>query len=164
MPKVDLRTRDDAPGIWTPELVRDRMIEAVRWARYTAGPTGPAPIRSLMPDYRASLEDHLAEGWGLPEKADGVEGGDKVLRIQCSSAQVSQMETRLQWAADYLCPMHAGDARILNLWLRCKVYRLSFEAALAAQGWPLSRRHADRVKDRALSRIAQALQDRGIPK
>lgn len=149
---------------WTPEMVRDQLIEAVRWARHNAGPTGPARVRSMMPQYNPTLEDHLKEGWGLPEQAEGVAQAGRALRIRSSSAHVSQMEQRLQWVADYLCPAHAGDARILNLWLRCKVYRHSFEAALSAQGWPLSRRHADRVKDRALSRIAQALHETGMPK
>ena len=32
---------------WTPKLVGERLIEAIRWARYNAGPTGPAPVRAL---------------------------------------------------------------------------------------------------------------------
>jgi len=82
MPKIDLRQIEQPT--WTPELVRDRMIEAVRWARYNAGPTGPAPLRSMMPKFEPTLADHLAEGWGLPEKAEGVNEASTVLRIPLS--------------------------------------------------------------------------------
>ena len=153
------------PEAWTPELVRDRMIEAVRWARYNAGPTGPAPIRSLMPEYRASLEDHLAEGWGLPEKADGVaqaEEAEQARRWRVAAARVDHMLWVLDWCRLYLAKDGPGDAVILNLWLRCRVHKQSFDAALKTRGFALSRQHAYRMRDRACSRIAQRLAEEGI--
>lgn len=162
MPKVDPRTRDDAPGIWTPELVRERMIEAVRWARYTAGPTGPSPIRSLMPGYRASLEDHLAEGWGLPEKADGVEEAERAIYLRMPPERVDQMIWVLDWCRLYLAKDRPGDAVILNLWLRCRVYRGNFDAALKRRGFAMTRRHAYRMRDRALAHISQRLDKEGF--
>lgn len=145
---------------WTPKLVRERMIEAVRWARYNAGPTGPAPIRSAMPRFKATFEDHLEEGWGFPEKAEGVEEAEKVTRIQLPPERIDEMIWVLDWCRLYLANDHPGDAVILNLWLRCRVYKTNFENALKARGFPMSRRHADRMKDRALSVISQRL-DRG---
>jgi len=73
MPKIDLRQIEQPT--WTPELVRDRMIEAVRWARYNAGPTGPAPLRSMMPKFEPTLADHLAEGLGALPGKKGRRGG-----------------------------------------------------------------------------------------
>lgn len=146
---------------WTPKLVRERMIEAVRWARYNAGPTGPAPIRSAMPSYKPTLEDHLEEGWGLPEKAEGVEEAERVVRIPLSPERIDEMIWVLDWPRLYLAKEHPGDAVMLNLWLRCRVYKSNFERALQARGFPMSRRHADRMKDRALSHISQRLDREG---
>ena len=162
MPKVDPRMIEDAPGIWTPELVRDRMIEAVRWARYTAGPTGPAPIRSLMPEYRASLEDHLAEGWGLPEKADGVDEAERAIHLRMPPERVDQMIWVLDWCRLYLAKDRPGDAVILNLWLRCRVYRGNFDTALKRRSFAMTRRHAYRMRDRALAHISQRLDKEGF--
>lgn len=162
MPKVDLRQIESPEQTWTPELVRDRMIEAVRWARYNAGPTGPAQIRSLMPHYEPTLEDHLAEGWGLPEKAEGVEEAEKVMRIRLSPERVDQMIWVLDWCRLYLAKDRPGDAVMLNLWLRCRVYKSNFDNALKARGFALSRRHAYRMRDRALSHISQRLDMEGF--
>lgn len=160
MPKADLRAIEQPT--WTPELVRDRMIEAVRWARYNAGPTGPAPIRSAMPCYEATLEDHLAEGWGLPEKAEGVDDAEKLVRIPLSPERVDQMMWVLDWCRLYLAKDRPGDAMILNLWLRCRVYKSNFDAALKHRGFAPSRQHAYRMRDRALSHISQRLDMEGF--
>ena len=162
MPKGNPHDIDVPAETWTPKLVRDRMIEAVRWARYNAGPTGPAPMRSAMPAYAATLEDHLEEGWGLPEKAEGVDEEGKVTRVQLSPERVDQMIWVLDWCRLYLAKDHPGDAVILNLWLRCRVYRINFEVALKQRGFPMSGRHADLMKDRALSTISQRLDRDGI--
>lgn len=147
---------------WTPKLVRDRMIEAVRWARYNVGPTGPAAIRSTMPAYKPTLEDHLAEGWGFPERAEGAEEGENVVRLPLSPERVDEMVWVLDWCRLYLANERPGDAVILNLWLRCRVYRGRFEGALKARGFALSRQHAYRMRDRALSKIAQRLDSEGF--
>lgn len=161
MPKSNPRTTEDAPSTWTPKLVRERMIEAVRWARYNAGPTGPAPIRSTMPSYNATLEDHLAEGWGIPEKAEGVDQDSKVMRIPISPKRIDEMMWVLDWCRLYLVSQRPGDAVILNLWLRCRVYKGNFGAALERRGFALSRQHAYRMRDRALSHISQRLDGEG---
>lgn len=147
---------------WTPQLVRDRMIEAVRWARYNAGPTGPALIRSAMPTYEPTLEDHLAEGWGIPEKAGADDDAEKVMRIPLSPQRVDQMIWVLDWCRLYLASERPGDAVILNLWLRCRVYKGNFDAALKRRGFALSRQHAYRMRDRALSHISQRLDMEGF--
>jgi hypothetical protein len=160
MPKIDLRQIEQPT--WTPELVRDRMIEAVRWARYNAGPTGPAPLRSMMPKFEPTLADHLAEGWGLPEKAEGVNEASTVLRIPLSPKRVDEMIWVLDWCRLYLAGDRPGDAVILNLWLRCRVYKGNFGAALERRGFALSRQHAYRMRDRALSHISQRLDGEGF--
>ena len=160
MPKIDLRQIEQPT--WTPELVRDRMIEAVCWARYNAGPTGPAPLRSMMPKFEPTLADHLAEGWGLPEKAEGVDEASTVLRIPLSPKRVDEMIWVLDWCRLYLVRDRPGDAVILNLWLRCRVYKGNFGATLKRRGFALSRQHAYRMRDRALAHISQRLDGEGF--
>jgi hypothetical protein len=146
---------------WTPTLVKERLIEAVRWARYNVGPTGPAPIRSAMPSYTATLEDHLAEGWGFPEQAEDNAPDEKVLRINLPPEKVQQLIDALEWCAKYLAADHPGSARMLNLWVRCRVYKADFNRNIEARG--LSRSHAYRLRDRGLSVIAQALAANRVP-
>lgn len=147
------------PETWTPDLVADRLFEAVEWARGSAGQVGPAPIRSAMPAFPATLDDHLREGWGLPEVAGDDEPDDRPLRVQEPAWRIARHERALMWAAEYLVPDHQGSARMLNLWIACKVMRRSFPRAARARGFSVA--HAYRLKDRGLSLISQGLAARG---
>ena len=142
---------------WTPKLVQERLLEALRWARYNLRAVGPAPARSPMPPYRPTLEDYLAEGWDLPDASE-----EAALRVRLSPEQVDEMLWVLDWCRLYLAPERPGDARMLNLWLRCRVHRLGFDKALQARAVKLSRRHADRMKDRALSHLSCRLDSAGF--
>lgn len=148
---------------WTPKLVGDRLIEAVRWARYSAGPVGPAGIRSGMPSVAMTLEERFEEGWGFPDFPDDeeVEARKQKLRIAPTPAQITAHLAALEWPARYLVPDRAGDARVLNLWVRCKVYSMSFSEAVDRRQY-LSRAMAYRMRDRALSIISVALDRDGV--
>ena len=141
--------------VWTPKLVRDRLIEAITWARFCAGPVGPTKIKSNLPAYRASLDDHLAEGWGLPEVAGDDDPIDRRLYLPPPADRVQALIEALEWVAHYVALTNQGSARMLNLWLRCRVYKLDFDWMVGELG--LSRGHAYRLRDRALSLIAQGL-------
>lgn len=144
---------------WTPKEVGDQLVEALRWARYAAGRTGPGAMTAMRLPYTATLDLHLEEGWGLPERADEDEGEE--LRLPPSPAQVTRHLAALQWSADYLCPGHVGSARTVGLWAACKAYKRSFAGAVKARGVP--RVHAYRLRDRALSIIAQGLTRDRVP-
>ncbi|WP_102225188.1 hypothetical protein [Acidimangrovimonas sediminis] len=148
---------------WTPELVRDRMLEALRWARYAGGRVGPRGFGSAIPAFVATLDDHLSEGWGLPEIAGDDRPSERVVRIRPTPAQVDAHLAALHWTADHLVGDHAGLARVLNLWLCCRVYKISFEKQLQRRGSTMARGHAYRLRDRALSVIAQRLDAGGVP-
>lgn len=149
---------------WTPKLVGDRLIDAVRWARYCAGSVGPAGIRSNMPAVALSLEDYLAEGWGLPDGPDEEEKAlrERSMRIAPTPKQITAHLAALEWPARYLVPDRAGDARVLNLWVRCKVYSRPFNEAIDRRQY-LSRAMAYRMRDRALSVISVGLDRDGVP-
>lgn len=149
---------------WTPKLAGDRMAAALRWATYNGGKVGPGGIRGSMPSFNPTLDDHLDEGWGLPEAAgqdDDIEPPKRLI-VQATAAQITAYEAALSWPAVYLYPAHEGSARMLCLWLRCKVHRRPFEDAVKRRG-TISRATAFRLRDRGLTIISMGLDKDGVP-
>jgi hypothetical protein len=146
---------------WTPKLVRERLIEAATWVRYYGGPVGPAPMRSALPGYAVSLEDHLAEGWGIPEVAgnDDEAGRLQHMPLPPGPDRITALEDALTWVGRYVARDHRVLARILQMWIRCRVYRGSFDAVCA--DLRISRAHAYVLRDRALGLIARGLDGEG---
>lgn len=140
----------DASPVWTPDIVGETLIDAARWCLLTAGRTGPARVKSLMPDLDMSMADRLAEGWS------SVVGEDQERRLRRAYAagQISQLEQAIRWPIEYL-DAEPGARRVLQLWLRCKVTKLRFDAEVKAKKW--SRATAYRQRDRALSAISMGL-------
>lgn len=147
---------------WTPKLVGERLIEAVRWANYAAGQVGPAGIRGGMPSYAPTWEERLAEGWGIPELAGDEQQPDRRMRVPATPAQITAFEAALTWPAIYLLPDHEGSARIMCVWVRCKAARASFDDAVDRRK-TISRATAYRLRDRALSIISQGLDRDRVP-
>lgn len=147
---------------WTPKLVADELIAAVRWARQFGNAPGPTIMRGSMPTYIASLADHLEEGWGIPEVAGDEAVDDRVIRIPVSPARAQQFETALWWIGAYVAGSNPGAAQMLSLWLKYKTQGAGkgFDSAVRRRG--LSRGHAYRLRDRALSIIAQHLTAAGV--
>ena len=146
---------------WTPKLVGERLIEAVKWARYHAGPTGPAPVRALMPTYYPSPEDREREEWGDPENIEDVSSPPPVRR-QLRPDEVSALIEALYWPAKYAVVQLPTASRVLNLWLRCKVYRGNFDKVIEHRR-EFSRATAYRYRDKALAAIAIGLERDGVP-
>lgn len=141
---------------WTPKLVSERMVAALRWATYSGGRVGPSGIVGSMPSFNPSLEDHLEAGWGLPEVAGDEEPEQKRLVLNATAAQITSYEDALHWPARYLYPAHEGSARMLCLWLRCKVLRRPFDDVVKRRG-TISRATAFRLRDRGLTIISIGL-------
>lgn len=152
------RARPGAPPAadgWTLEKVGERLVEALRWADHAAGRTGASGMVGMrLPEAILSMEDRLALGWGLHEVADPEE--ERPLRVQLSAAQVAALEEVLQWPAKYLCPDHAGSARMVGLWAACRARKSSFDVALKARR-TIAKATAYRLRDRGLTLISQGL-------
>ena len=150
--------------VWTPERVKLVLKEAVAWARRHAGPVGPAGIRGSMPSYKATLEDHLEEGWGIPETAGDDEPWDKAIEIPIDPARADYLMASLSWVGVYLInDGHPVTGKMVSLWMAHSVTRnaRAFDAALKRE--KVSRGHAYRIRDRGLSMIAQRLTADGVP-
>lgn len=147
---------------WTPKIVGEQLVEAIRWAA-SLGPVGPKGFNHVRLAFEATLEEHLAEGWGLPEAAeDDGRGEDRPLRLMLPPAVVSRHRAALEWPAVYLCPDNVTSARMLGLWAACKAGKRSFDGAVKARGG-IARAHAYRYRDRGLSLIAQGLVRDRVP-
>lgn len=152
-----------APAVatWTPERVGDALVAALRWAHRAGGRVGPGGmVGARLPEAILSMEDRLELGWGLHELADPDDAPP--MQVQLSAAQVSRHEAALEWPARYLCPDHAGSARIVGLWAACKARRISFDAAIKRRG-TIARATAYRMRDKGLSLISQGLDRDGVP-
>lgn len=152
---------DEGPIQWTPKLVGARLVEAVRWARYNAGPIGPSGARSSMPAVVMTSEERIEE-WGLPDFVDDEELAlrDQTIRIAATPEQISSYLAALEWQARFLIPDYAESARVLGIWVRCRVYKRSFDDAIKRRQY-LTRTMAYRMRDRALSRISVGLDRAG---
>lgn len=149
------------PHVWTTRLVREVMLDTVGWANVTAGQVGPRGFaRVAKLQWSPTLEDHLREGWGLPEKAEETEVENRP-RPTFSQAQISLFSRAMHWQGRYLYPDHVGSSRMLALWLRSKARRASFEKGIERMG--VSRGHAYRLRDRALGLIALGLTADRVP-
>ncbi|WP_052502940.1 hypothetical protein [Brucella anthropi] len=134
---------------WTPKLVGEVLVEMARWLATHGGRVGPVRLKSAMPELRMELADRLAEGWQSVSLNEVVGR-----RSSYGPRAVSLFERAIDWQGTYLLG-ERGAGRVLALWLRCRVTKLKFDAALKARGW--SRATAYRKRDKALSLVAQGL-------
>ena len=153
----------DAPQAptWTPEIVGEQLCAALRWAKHNTGRVGPGGFVGSRSLFNVTLEDHLEEGWGLPEIAGDDEPDERRQYAMPSPEQITRYEMALAWPADYLLPDHKGSARMLGLWAACEISKRSFNGACKARG--VDRRAALQLRDRGLSLISQALDRAGLP-
>lgn len=151
--------RDDPPpDHWTPELVEERLIEAVRFVAHAAGRAGPAGFSSGLPEFHPTLEDFLAEGWGLPDPPDEEE---ETAPAKPTPDQVERHLAAVAWVADYLAPEHPGRARAVNAWIFAQAHRRPFAKVIRERG--MSRSFAYRLRDQGLSILSQRLDAEGVP-
>lgn len=146
---------------WTPKLAGERLIEAIRWARYNAGPTGPASVRALYPIYVATPDEREEEGWGEQENANDPTEVPKYRR-PLKPHEVSALIDALYWPAKYAVEQLPTATRVLNVWLRCKVYGGNFDKVIETRR-EFSRATAYRYRDKALAAIAVGLESDGVP-
>lgn len=149
------------PAGWTAKLAGEVMIDSLRWAADTAGPVGPRGFArvGVLTTYRATLDDHLEEGWGLPEE---LLPDEQPIRRPYTAAELVIFPRALQWQWTYLGTDFGEVGRVLGVWLRCRAYRSKrWEEQWRRIGY--SRAHAYRMRDRGLSLIAQGLHRDRVP-
>lgn len=140
--------------LWTPDLVRSRLVEAVRVVQITAGTPYPRQYVVNWPEYELNWADLLGR----------VEGGtiydrDARPRLSASRREVTRMLRTIDWQAKYL-QTQPGPARVLAAWLACKATRRKFARICKRNGWP--RATAYRAIDKALATIARGLIQDGV--
>lgn len=141
---------------WTTDLVREALVEAA-WLCVISVSSGGG-YRS-MPEIFLSPSDRLALGWDAAIPADEEEL-QRRLRHKRSPARVSFLERAMVWPATYLRDS-PDEARMLQLWLRCKVSRRKFRDEVEQR--KIARATAYRQRDRALTMISVGLDRDGVP-
>lgn len=154
------RNQSPPPDHWTPDLVEARLVDAVRWMRFSGGGVGPASIRSAMPIFIPSLRDFAEEGWGLPERADEDEDLETRERPP-TLEEIAALEDALTWVGGIIAPRDIDMARAVNAAVFAKAYDIPFTAVIRRRR--MDRRTAYRLRDRGLSVISVVLDQRGVP-
>ncbi len=150
--------------VWTPKIVGDCLIDAIRWAQRSGGSIGPAGFRNGMPDPALSSDERALEEWPSMFELGEFEP-PKPARRSLSPAKVSQMERVLVWPMKYL--QNFGPEtdpvswQVFHAWIYSKLTKgVNFDETCKQRGW--SRATAYRLRDRTLSIIAQGLTAEGI--
>lgn len=136
-------------NVWTPKIVGEILIEMTRWLTLYGGHIGPSRLRSAMPELHMELADRLGAGWSSVQENEVTSR-----RRSYRPYEVSLFERAIEWQGAFLIA-EQGAARVLALWLRCKISKLKFDAEIKRRGW--SRGTAYRKRDQALSAIALGL-------
>ena len=140
---------------WTPKLVGEELVEAVRWAYRAGGRVGPAGYGSGMPQMMMSQMDRLAEQWDIVADQEPVPR-----RRMLGPDEVSRAERVLLWQSTYLKDSPVV-AEALAIWIFCKIKKgVRYGDALDRQG--IARATAYRRRDNALAMIAKGLTRDGI--
>jgi len=146
---------DIEPGVWTPQLVADELLTAIKWANRASGRVGPAGFKSTF----ASLVLASDEFDGWPPIVDPDDPPRN--RRSYTPQQVSRMERVLEWQMRYLRDHGDGPARVLRTYIRARATpKFTFGEAMKRRGW--SRATAYRGRDKALATIAMGLTADGI--
>lgn len=129
---------------WTTKIVQETLIEAAWYCVWTGG--------GAFPD---AAETDFWDRISLPE-----DDAPKRSRRRLSPARVSFLERAMLWPVIYLkeCP---DEARMLQLWLKCKVEGLGFKDEVQRRG--IARATAYRQRDRALTIISVSLDRDRVP-
>lgn len=142
------------PDGWSPDLVSERLVMAVKLCARTVSRPGPSASAAPWPAYAQEWGDLLAQ----IETNELGKGGNRV-RLGATSRQITLMEEAIRWPGLYLSGW-PGPLRCLNMFLFAKAHRVKFNSVCKRKGIPLSTAKHGRAK--AISIIAQGLQNDGI--
>lgn len=158
---IRVRAAQEAGPQWTPKAVGEQLIEALRWARYSAGRTGPGGLATMrLPETILTPEDRLELGWDAAVEVDPDDLPP--MRIRPSAAAITRHLSALEWPARYLVAADlVGSARMVGLWAACRAYNRPFNRALDARG--IHRAFGYRLRDKGLSLISQGLDRDKVP-
>ena len=144
---------------WTVKTVQDVLIDAA-WHSVRGASVGPRGVRSAMLDFHPTGAERLAEGWSYAIELDEEEEiKRRQNRRRLTPARVSFLERAAAWPMEYLAD-DPERARVLQLWLRCKVSK-KFGAEVDRVG--MARATAYRQRDRALTILSVGLDRDEIP-
>lgn len=144
----------DEAMIWTPDLVRARLVEMVRVVQVATRSPYPAESAVAWPEYAHEWGDLLAQ-----VDAGTIFDRDERPRLSATRSEVTRAVEAVSWQARYLRE-HPGPAVVLKAFLRAKASRTPFGRAIRRNGW--ARATAYNRLERAFALIAIGLMQDGI--
>lgn len=144
------------PGIgeeWDVDLVKDRLVDAIRLVQRTAGRVGPRGHGRTMPDYEYSSIDRWYQ---QTQEAWEREHGDRERNrptIGASAEEIREADEALGWIPRFVSLEQVR--RALNTWLLAKATRRPWKKVTKELG--LVHRTAIARRDRALALIVYGL-------
>ena len=147
--------KDDRPiTSWTVDSVGKVLVEALRMHERIYRSKTPTGGYSAWPAILREWEDILNQvGAGETFRDRNAP------RLALTADQVSRVEQVVEWQTRYL-RLQPGPARVLSLWLLCKVRRWKFKDAIRRAG--IAPSTAYWARDRALRLIAEGLIRDGV--
>lgn len=138
------------------DIIRDRLQFAARLIERTAGSAGPRAFGNSWPPMMREFADLVAQEEAMKGERDRERNR---IVLQPTARQVSMAEEALTWRK-YVTEAQALAA--LNIWLRCKAFRIrSWQKEAVRRGF--SRETAKRRLARAFFLIAVGLARDGLP-
>ncbi len=139
---------------WSPDLVRNRLVEAFEVEAKLPGPRGNRGSSSSWPAMAREFSDVV--GWSDEARQE--------VWLQWARAkgahpyEVTRMGEALDWLA--LLKDHPGEQKCLHLWAITRAYRRSLRKACRIAGW--STQTFYRRRDDGSDRIVDHLNKHGV--
>lgn len=152
-------SRRSAGDRWTPDHVRERLLQAVRTLAKVVGRVRPREFGNGLPD---PVQPPLALLEMIEQMSDpDLHKVEQSVAVSTLSHDISLAEEAIRWPYLYLIRAGLdGPNRVLMLYLRTASRRRSFRRLARERGWSASTVNA--ALDKAFRTIAAGLERDGV--
>ena len=144
--------------LWTREMVKDRLEDAIKLVHRTAGRVGPKGYGSAMPAYLYSELDLWYQATQTDEeRSKGDRSRNRVVPPP-TFQQIREADEALEWPMRYV-PNEVIRGG-LNLWMLSRAVRVPFSRMMKVRG--IAERTGVHRRDRAVALIVYGLSIDGV--
>jgi hypothetical protein len=159
--RLSLQSSPVDEEIWTPDLVEQRLVDAIRLRERTIGRVAPKAYGSGSPNYFHDAMDRWFQQMQEEEERRANAAERNRVRLGATAIEVANADNALLWPISYL-RSDPNALVALNCFLFAKAKRLrSWQRHAERRG--LTKSTAKRHKARAIARICGGLLRDGIP-
>jgi len=147
-------------AMWEAELIGKKLVQAFVTLDRLPRFRGPREPGGHWPRPLTEWTDQLAQAELDESERQARQDISNRVTIRPTAAEIAQMEAGLEWLRE-LRAIDAGMAIVATLWALRTARRRSIKALCAEKQWPPHTFFRKRAK--ALTRIAELLNSRGVP-